>query len=146
MELSDVYSERIIEIAANLPVTTPLVAPDATARKTSRICGSRIEVSLNVKDGIVRDYAHEVSACALGQTSASIVAQNIVGASVDELYALRDTMVAMLKKNGPPPTERWDDMKYLEAVRDYPARHTSTLLVLEAVVDCLDQIATKAHA
>ncbi len=146
MELSDVYSERIIEIAANLPVTTPLVAPDVTARKTSRICGSRIEVSLNVKDGIVRDYAHEVSACALGQTSASIVAQNIVGARVDELYALRDTMVAMLKKNGPPPTGRWVDMKYLEAVRDYPARHTSTLLVLEAVVDCLDQIATKAHA
>lgn len=140
MELSDVYSARIIEIAGNMPVTPPLAAPDAVAKKASRICGSRIEVSLNVADGIITEYAQDVSACALGQTSASVVAQHIVGAGVDEMRALRDVMLAMLKDHGPVPTGRWDDLKYLAAVRDYPARHASTMLVFEAVVACLDQV------
>jgi len=147
MELSELYSERILEIAGNLAETGRLVAPDASARRVSRVCGSTIEVDLKMRDGAVTDYAHEVDACALGQTSASIMAQHIVGAGADELRLLRTQMYAMLKDGGPPPTgERWADLKYLEPVRDYKPRHASTLLVFDAVVDCLDQIETKATA
>lgn len=140
MELSDVYSDKIIEIAGRLPITERLSAPDATARKVSRVCGSVIEVDLKLKDGVVTDYAHEVSACALGQTAASIMAEHIVGSTPEELRQLRQQMYAMLKENGPPPTGKWADLKYLEPVRTYTARHTSTLLVFDAVVDCLEQI------
>lgn len=140
-ELTEIYSERIIEIAGRLPIIARLTAPDASAKRVSRVCGSLIEVDLQVKDGVVTDYAHEVSACALGQTSASIVAEHIVGATLDDLRTVRTQMYAMLKENGPPPTgERWADLKYLEPVRDYPARHMSTLLVFDAVVDCLEKI------
>lgn len=140
MELSDIYSDKIIEIAGRLPATERLAHADASARKVSRVCGSVVEVDLALADGAVSAYAHDVSACALGQTSASIVAEHIVGSTPAELRALRETMHAMLKQDGPPPTGKWADLRFLEPVRDYPARHASTMLVFEAVVACLDRI------
>lgn len=140
MELTDLYSDKIIEIAGRLPIIERLAVPDASARKVSRVCGSIVEVDLKLEDGSVAEYAHEVSACALGQTSASIVASHILGSSADELRTLRQQIFAMLKENGAPPDGKWDEFKYLQPVRDYPARHTSTLLIMDAVLDCLDSI------
>jgi NifU-like protein involved in Fe-S cluster formation len=140
MELSDLYSQRILEIAANQPVPGRLQHPDATSRKVGRVCGSSIEVDIGVADGRISAYGHKISACALGQTSAAIVATNIVGTPITEFRALRDEMTAMLKANGAPPSGRWSDLAYLEPVRDYAPRHTSTLLVFDAVVDALDKV------
>lgn len=140
MDLSDLYSDRILEIAGNQPVPGRLSLPDASARRVSRVCGSRIEVDISVADGIITGYGHEVSACALGQTSAAVVARNIVGTPVAEFRALRARMVEMLTGEGAPPDGRWDDLRYLEPVRAYRARHASTLLVFDAVVDALDQL------
>lgn len=140
MELSDLYSEKILQIAGNQPVPGRLADPDATARRVSRVCGSTIEVDITVEDGVITGYGHEISACALGQTSAAVVATNIVGTPADEFRALREQMTAMLKANGTPPTGRWDDLKYLAPAREYRPRHTSTLLVFDAVVDALDKI------
>jgi NifU-like protein involved in Fe-S cluster formation len=147
MELSDLYSEKILELAANIPAMPRLADPDASARKVSRVCGSAIEVDLKLTDGRVAAYGHEVSACALGQTSAAVVARNIVGSSPDELRQLRTQMHAMLKAAGPPPTgERWAALACLEPVRDYAPRHASTMLVFDAVVDALDSLARREAA
>ena len=96
-----------------------------------------------MRDGVVTDFAHEVKACALGQASSSIMAQNVVGATADELRAVRETMLKMLKENGPPPEGRFADLKYLEPVRDFKARHASTMLTFDAVVDAIGQIERK---
>ena len=141
MELTDLYSRKILELAGRLTTGDRLAAPDARARKISRICGSSIEVDLKLDEaGIVIGYAQQVEACALGQTSASVVAAQIIGATSAELRQLRDQMFAMLKQDGPPPSGRWSDLKYLEPVRDFAPRHTSTMLVFDAIVACLDQI------
>jgi NifU-like protein involved in Fe-S cluster formation len=140
MELSDLYSEKILEIAANQPIPGRLATPGATARRVSRVCGSTIEVDVSVQDGVITGYGHNISACALGQTSAAIVAKNIVGATPDDVRRVRNEMHAMLKANGAPPSGRWDDLKYLQPVKDYKPRHTSTLLVFDAVVEALDRI------
>jgi len=101
-------------------------------------------VDLKMQDGVVTDFAHEVKACALGQASSSIMARHVVGASADELRAVRETMLRMLKENGPPPEGRFEELKYLEPVRDYKARHASTMLTFDAVVDAIGQIEAKA--
>lgn len=139
MELSDLYSDRILEIAGNQPIPGRLADPDASARKVSRICGSTIEVDVKVRDGVIVGYGHEISACALGQTSAAIVATHIVGTPAEEFRAVRQQMTDMLKADGQPPAGKWDDLKYLEPVRDYRPRHTSTLLVFDAVAEALDK-------
>lgn len=139
MELSDLYSEKILDIAGNAPQPGRLGDPDASARKVSRVCGSVIEVDIKVEDGVIAAYGHEISACALGQTSAAIVARQIVGTPVADVLALRQAMHAMLKAEGAPPGGKWSELKYLEPVRDYPARHTSTLLVFDALAAALEK-------
>ncbi|MFQ5564092.1 MAG: iron-sulfur cluster assembly scaffold protein [Parvularculaceae bacterium] len=144
--IGELYSGEILEAAAAIPPVRRLPAPDASSKKVSRVCGSEVEVDLKLEDGHVADFGLEARACALGQAAASLVAQHIIGATPDELYALRDAMRAMLKKDGPPPSgERWAALGALEAIRSYPQRHASTLLVFEAVADCLDQIARKSR-
>jgi NifU-like protein involved in Fe-S cluster formation len=140
MELSDLYSQKILDIAGNAPKAPRLADPDASARKVSRVCGSLIEVDVTVRAGVITEYGHDVSACALGQTSAAIVANHIVGTTPGEFQALRAEMHAMLKHGGSPPAGKWVDLSYLEPVRDYPARHTSTLLVFDAVAAALEKI------
>ncbi|WP_428407658.1 iron-sulfur cluster assembly scaffold protein [Hyphococcus sp.] len=147
--LSELYTGGVLDAAAAIPAARRLDAPDASATKVSRVCGSEVTVDLAMKDGRVADFGMEAKACALGQASASIVARNIIGAEAVELYRLRDRMRAMLKDGGDPPVgedwdERWRDLAMLEPIRDYPQRHASTLLVFEAVCACLDQLGLNA--
>jgi len=140
MELSDLYSDRILEIAANPPRADRLADADATARRVSRVCGSVVEVDIKLESGVIVAFGQDVSACALGQTSAAIVAREIVGTPASEFRAVREQMTAMLKADGAPPDGKWADLKYLEPVRDYRPRHASTLLVFDAVVEALDRL------
>ncbi len=142
--LNDVYNRRIIELAGTIPRIGRLADPDASATAHSRLCGSTVTIDLKMDGDTVTDFAHEVKACALGQASSSIMARNIVGAKAGELRALRETVRKMLKENGEPPKEgRWADIAVLEPVRDYKARHASTLLAFDAVVDAIGQIEAK---
>jgi len=142
--IDDVYNAKILGFAGNIARIGRLEHPDATATAHSKLCGSTVTVDLAMKEGVVTDFAHEVKACALGQASSSIMALNVVGASASELRATREAMLRMLKENGPPPDGRFADLKYLEPVRDYKARHASTMLTFDAVVDAIDQIERKA--
>lgn len=144
--INDMYNARILEFAGNIPHIGRLEAPDASAKAHSKLCGSTVLVDLKVQDGVVTDFAHEVKACALGQATSSVMARHIIGSSEAELRALQAQMIAMLKENGTPPEGRFEDLRFFEPVRDYKARHASTLLTFDAVVDCLDQIAAKAAA
>jgi len=143
MALNELYSDRILDIAGNALQPGRLPAPDASARKVSRICGSVIEVDILVTDGVISGYGHEVSACALGQTSAAIVAREIVGTRTADFLALAQQMRDMLKAEGAPPDGKWSDLAYLEPVREFPARHASTLLVFDAVADAIEKTSSK---
>lgn len=138
--LTDIYNDKILELAANIPRQGRLAAPDATAKAHSKLCGSTIIVDLVMRDGKVVDFAHDVKACALGQAAASIMARNVIGATGPELRQLREDVRAMLKDNGPPPQGKWAEIAVLEPVRDFKARHASTLLTFEATVDAVNQI------
>ena len=142
--IDDVYNAKILSFAGNIARVGRLEHPDATATAHSKLCGSTVTIDLKLKDGVVTDFAHEVKACALGQASSSIMAQHVVGASAKELRDTRQAMLRMLKENGPPPQGRFADLRYLEPVRDYKARHASTMLTFDAVVDAIDQIERRA--
>jgi NifU-like protein involved in Fe-S cluster formation len=133
--IDDLYSRKILRLAAELPRSGRLAAPDGTAEKVSKLCGSRAIVDIKLEDGKVCDYAQDVQACALGQAVASIVGAHVVGASVAELEAARDAFRAMLKAGGPAPAGRFAELETLEAVKDYPARHASSLVAIEAAAE-----------
>jgi NifU-like protein involved in Fe-S cluster formation len=144
--LSEIYNKRILELAADIPRLGRLAHPDASATAHSKLCGSTVTVDLSMRDNVVSDFAHEVRACALGQASSSIMARTVLGATAAELRELRETMRRMLKDNGAPPSGKWADLAVLEPVRDYKARHASTLLTFDAVVDAIGQIEARQQA
>ncbi len=145
--LSDIYNKRILELAADIPRQGRLEHPQASATAHSKLCGSTVTVDLVMDDGKVIDFAHDVKACALGQASSSIMARHVVGSTATELRALRDDVRRMLKEGAEPPREgKWADIAVLEPVRDYKARHASTLLTFEAVVQAIDKIEAGENA
>ena len=139
----DIYSQRILELAAALPRTARLTAPEATAMAHSKLCGSRVTVDLTMAGDTVSDYGQSVKACLLGQSSASVMGREIIGSSAEELRQVGAAMRKMLKAGGPAPKGRWGDLAALEPVKDYKARHASTLLVFDAVEDAIGQIEAK---
>jgi NifU-like protein involved in Fe-S cluster formation len=141
--LNEIYNKRILELAADIPRIGRLAAPDATATAHSKLCGSTVTVDVMTDGDVVADFAHEVRACALGQASSSVMARCVVGSTVEELRAVREAMMRMLKENGAPPDGKWADLRVLEPVRGYKARHASTMLTFDAVVSALDEIAAR---
>jgi NifU-like protein involved in Fe-S cluster formation len=144
--LNDIYNKRIIELAGNIPRLGQLAKPDASATAHSKLCGSTVKIDLAMDGPVVSDFAHDVKACALGQASSSIMARHVVGSTASELRELRETVRKMLKENGMPPEGKWADIALLEPVRDYKARHASTMLTFDAVVDAIGQIEARAKA
>jgi len=141
--IDEIYNAKILGFAGNIGRIGRLDAPDATATAHSKLCGSTVTVDIRMDGDAIADFAHEVKACALGQASSSVMARAVVGATAAELRAVRETMLKMLKENGPPPDGRFADLKYLEPVRDYKARHASTMLTFDAVVDAIGQVEKK---
>ncbi len=144
--LSDIYNKRILELAADIPRLGRLDKPQASATAHSRLCGSTVTIDLAMVGDVVSDFAHEVKACALGQASSSIMARSVVGSTAAELREVREAVRRMLKDNAPPPGGRWADLAVLEPVRDYRARHASTMLTFDAVVDAIGQIEARRRA
>jgi NifU-like protein involved in Fe-S cluster formation len=132
-QLSEIYNQRILELAAHIAGAERLTEPDATATAHSKLCGSTVTVDLELEDGRVTAFGQTVKACLLGQAAASVMGRNIVGSSARELREVGAQMRKMLKAGGPPPAGRWADLAVLEPVKDYKARHASTLLVFDAV-------------
>lgn len=132
-QLSEIYNQRIIELSADIPGAQRLADPDGTATAHSKLCGSTITVDLKLRGDEVTDFGQTVKACLLGQSSASVMGRNIVGSRAQELREVAATMRKMLKEGGPPPSGRWADLAVLQPVKDYKARHASTLLVFDAV-------------
>lgn len=132
-DLNDIYSSRLLDLAANIPHSSSLAAPDATASAHSKLCGSTVRVEIGVAGDRITAFGQTVKACLLGQASAAIVGREIIGTTFDEFHQIAAQMRAMLKEDGPPPTGRWADLGLLEPVRPYKARHASTLLIFDAI-------------
>lgn len=135
--IDDLYSAQLLKLAANLPRSGRLATPDASVEKVAKLCGSRVRVDVVVEGDRVADFAQEVKACALGQAAASVLGAQVVGATATELERARDQLRAMLKDAAPAPDGRFADLALLAPVKDYPARHASTLLAFEAVAEAV---------
>lgn len=142
-DLNEIYNSRLLELAAHVPHSARLSAPDATVSAHSKLCGSTVSIDLNMREGAVTGYGQSVKACLLGQAACAIVGEHIIGATAAELRDVAGAMRRMLKENGPPPGGRFADLELLEPVRHYKARHGSVMLVFDALERAVDQIEAK---
>ena len=144
--IDDVYNSRILELAAATPEPSRLAAPDGTAKRGSKLCGSQLVLDVKLQDGVVSDIAMDVKACALGQAAAAVVNRGAIGATQEEVVQAREAMHAMLSGEGEPPSGRFADLRFLEPVRDYRARHASTLLAIDALADAFEDATARQAA
>lgn len=143
--IDDLYSARILGLAANMPRAGRLAAPQGTGERVAKLCGSRAVVDVMLDgEGRVVDFAQEVKACALGQAAAGVLGEVVVGALAEEIAAARDAMLAMLKAGGEGPTGRFEGLRALRQVADYPARHASTMVAIEATVEAVRAATARA--
>ena len=138
-DLVKLYSGRILELAADMPLTGRLPSPDGTARKRSPLCGSTVTVDLTLDGDRIADYRQDVKACALGQASASVSGRTVIGRTRDEIATARNELEAMLKRGGPAPAAPFDGLEVLLPARDYANRHASILLALDATLAAMDE-------
>ncbi len=139
-DLINLYSGRILALAADIPLNQRLKAPQATVKRRSPLCGSTVTVDVVTKDGRVAEFGQDVKACALGQASASVTAANIIGRNRAEVETARDQLKAMLKEGGPVPDAPFDGLEVLMPARDYKNRHASILLALEATAEAMAEV------
>lgn len=137
--MDDLYHGRVLELASEIPHVGRLDAPHGAATKVSRVCGSVVSVELKLADGVVSEIAVHPKACALGQAATAVLAMHAIGAAPLEIRQARDALAAMLKQGAPAPAGRFWELRHLEGVREYPARHASTMLAFDAAVEALDQ-------
>lgn len=151
--IDDLYSARILSLAANLPfsgrldLTGPVSGWPGTGEQVAKLCGSKavVDVRLDTDGVTIRDFAQDIRACALGQAAAAVLGEAVLGATVSEVRAARDAMTAMLKFGGDGPVDRFEGLRLLKVVADYPARHASTMVALEATLNAVAD-ALKARA
>ena len=141
----DLYHNRVLELAADIPNVGHLDAPDGASHKVSRVCGSEVNVEVSLSDDgdTVSEIAVDSKACALGAATLSILAEHAVGATPQEIIEARDALKAMLKDGGEPPQGRFWELRHLQGVADYPQRHMSTLLAFEAGVAAVEAAVAK---
>jgi len=136
--IDELYSTRILTLAANLPHSGRLPAPEGTGERVAKLCGSKAVVDVTLDgEGRIATFAQDVKACALGQAAAGVLGEAVIGATVEELSAARDAMLAMLKAGGEGPQGRFEGLRALKQVADYPARHASTMVAIEATLDAV---------
>jgi NifU-like protein involved in Fe-S cluster formation len=137
--LNEIYNQKILSLAADIPRLGRLEEAHGSATKRSKLCGSTVIVDVALQGEVVSDFAHDVKACALGQASASIMARQVIGSSAQELRAVRDAVRRMLAEGEDPPGGQWEALAVLAPVRDFKARHASTLLTFEATVEAVEK-------
>ncbi|WP_114285668.1 iron-sulfur cluster assembly scaffold protein [Candidatus Halocynthiibacter alkanivorans] len=137
-DLISLYSSRILALAADIPLTERLTAPQASVKRRAPLCGSTVTVDIDVTGGKISGFGQDVKACALGQAAASVVGSAILGSTADQVRSARDQLKSMLKDGGPAPDAPFDGLDVLVPAREYKNRHASILLALEASVEALE--------
>ena len=145
-DLIKLYSGRILELAADIPLTDRLQAPQASVKKRSPLCGSTVTVDLTMQDGRISDFGQDVKACALGQAAAAVLGGQVIGRNRAEIDQARDQLRAMLKSDGPVPTAPFDGFEVLLPAKDFKNRHASILLAIEATSEAMEQAENAACA
>ncbi|MBA4008898.1 MAG: Fe-S cluster protein [Erythrobacter sp.] len=108
------------------------------AEARSRSCGSVIALGLGLDEtGRIARIGMQVSACAIGQASAALLAQGVSGRDAGAVDAAAAALTQWLAGEGALPD--WPGIAALAPARDHPGRHGALLLPWTAARTALSQ-------
>lgn len=102
------------------------------AQERSRTCGSTIELGVaHDRLGLVSGVGLKVSACAIGQASAAIMAMHLVGTKADQAITMEPAIAAWLVGEGTLPD--WPGFDALAPALPHKGRHDALILPWRAL-------------
>ncbi len=141
--LFDLYSQKILALAMDIPHITPIEEFDGSALCRSPVCGSQIEAKIYLHKDMISAYAQDVKTCALGQASAAIFGRHVLGKTAKDIEKLQTELVKFLKENGDTPSAPFEEYHILIAARDYKNRHASILLAVDVCLEAIKNATKK---
>lgn len=131
------YTLDILRLAASLPEPAEIARVDGSASKRSPTCGSTVATEVQLEDGRIVALSQRVSACAFGQASAALVAQQAPGRGRPEVTSALDQLSAWLEgeRDAPPG---WPGYEALAPARSRKGRHGAILLPLRALLAAIE--------
>ncbi|MFA6039733.1 MAG: iron-sulfur cluster assembly scaffold protein [Candidatus Peribacteraceae bacterium] len=79
------YAENILEHYRHPHRKGALASPTVTHEEVNASCGDRITLQLTIKEGKVKDAGWEGNGCAISQASMSLLSEELIGMTEDEL-------------------------------------------------------------
>ena len=131
------YTLDILRLAASLPEPVKLERVDASASARSPTCGSTIATEVQLKDGRVEALSQTVTACAFGQASAALVAQQAAGHGSEDIRTALGQLTAWLSGERSDPPD-WPGYEALGPALTRKSRHGAILLPLRALSAALE--------
>ena len=83
--MDDLYRDNIIDHYQNPRNYGTLENPDISYQDSNPVCGDEIRIDLKVQDGRVVDARFNGRGCSISQASASMLVEDIIGKSLDEV-------------------------------------------------------------
>jgi NifU-like protein involved in Fe-S cluster formation len=131
------YTTEILRLAASLPEPQQLKRVDGTALQRSPTCGSTVATEVQLEDGRIEAISQTVSACAFGQASATLVAQQAPGRDRAEVEAALEQLESWLSGERADPPE-WPGYRALAPALSRTGRHGAILLPIRALAAAMD--------
>lgn len=120
-DLDDLYQEVILDHTRRPRNFGRLAAANRAASGDNPLCGDRLDLQLEVRDGRIQDVAFEGAGCAISTASASLMTEAVKGRPLAEAEALAERFHTLMTGEG-PAGEELGKLAALCGVREYPMR------------------------
>ena len=129
MSLEELYRQVILDHYRNPRHSGSIEQPDAHANGHNPLCGDEVTIEVTLDGDVIADAAVRGRGCSISQASASMMAEAIVGKSMEAVATLTHQVKSMLSiEEGDPgldadrPGAVLGDLEALAGVKQFPVR------------------------
>lgn len=116
-EKGDIYREYILDLYKNPHNFGILDNPTHKSEENNPMCGDKINISLELKDGKVKDIKFDGEGCAISMASASLVTDKIKDMPAEQVKNLGSDFILQLMRIPIGPTRMKCALLPLEAIK-----------------------------
>jgi nitrogen fixation NifU-like protein len=130
MDLQSLYQEIILDHYRS-PHHAGLREPfESEVHHVNPTCGDEVTLRVHLADGVVDDISYDAEGCSISQASTSVLADLLIGRSVDEAMAVHESFVELMQGRGQvePDEDVLEDAIAFAGVAKFPARIKCALL------------------
>ncbi len=136
--LDDMYRDIILDHYRSPRGSTPLPMADFATNGHNPSCGDELKLAVKIDEDIVKDIYIDCKGCAISTASGSMLAEVLVGKTVEEARKIATVVRGMLKGEDVEIPDDLGDIDSLEGVKQFPVRIKCALLAWVTFMEGLE--------